>query len=72
MCHDIHTKFDKGLFSIRKLMVREYIYIQTHRQQGDLTSLLLFFRNKKSRLRGFTRKVSQYCDSAFLLIPRNL
>jgi hypothetical protein len=25
------------------------IYIQTHRQQGDLVTLILFFQNKESR-----------------------
>jgi hypothetical protein len=27
------------------------IYVQTHRQQGDLISLLLFFQYKESRLK---------------------
>jgi hypothetical protein len=34
---------------IQKLMGG--IHIQTHRQQGDLINLLLFFRNKESRLK---------------------
>jgi hypothetical protein len=28
-----------------------YTYIQTHRQQGDFISLLLFLQNKESRLK---------------------
>jgi hypothetical protein len=34
---------------IQKLL--EEMHIQTHRQQGDLISLLLFFQNKESRLK---------------------
>jgi hypothetical protein len=52
MCHDIHTKFDKDLFRHSKVDGGEaFIHIQTHRQQGDPTSLLLFFTNKKNRLK---------------------
>jgi hypothetical protein len=54
---------------IRKLMVEgRCIHIQKHRQQSDLTSPLLFFRNK----RGLIWKMSQNCDSAYFFIPRNL
>jgi hypothetical protein len=34
---------------IQKLMGR--IHIQTHREQGDLISLLLFFQNKEMKLK---------------------
>jgi hypothetical protein len=35
--------------AVQKLMGR--IHKQTHRQEGDLISLLLFFQNKESRLK---------------------
>jgi hypothetical protein len=49
MCHDIHTKFHKDWFRGSKV-VKGRIHIQTHRQLGDLISLLLFFKNKETRL----------------------
>jgi hypothetical protein len=40
------TKIGSG---IRKII--RGIHIQTHKEQGDLISLLLFFKNKESRLK---------------------
>jgi hypothetical protein len=45
----IHTKFLKDWFS--HLKVDRGILIQTHRQQGDLISLLLFFQNNEGKLK---------------------
>jgi hypothetical protein len=39
-------KIDSGIQNVLRR-----IHIQTHRQQGDLKSVLLFFRNKESRLK---------------------
>jgi hypothetical protein len=39
--------FIKSGSGIQKL--KGGIYVQTHRQQGDLIRLLLFFQNKESR-----------------------
>jgi hypothetical protein len=44
----IHTEFHKDWFRHSKIEVG--LHIQTHRQHGDLISLLLFFQNKESRL----------------------
>jgi hypothetical protein len=46
-CHDIHTKFHEDWFSHSKVDEGD---TQTHRQHGDLISLLLFFQKKESRL----------------------
>jgi hypothetical protein len=40
-CHDIRTKFNKDWFNHSKVGRRD---TQTHRQHGDLISLLLFFK----------------------------
>jgi hypothetical protein len=40
--------FIKIGWGIQKLLERDHI--QTHRQHGDLTSILSFFQNKESRL----------------------
>jgi hypothetical protein len=48
-CNDTETKFHKFWFRHSKL-IRE-IRVQTHRQQGDLENLILFFQKKKSRLK---------------------
>jgi hypothetical protein len=44
-CHDMLIKFHKYCFR------QSQIHIQTHKEEGDLTSLFLFFQNKESRLR---------------------
>jgi hypothetical protein len=44
--HDIHTKFREDLFRLSKLTGGD---THTHRQQGDLIILLLFFQNKEIR-----------------------
>jgi hypothetical protein len=48
MCNDIHTKFHKDWSRHLKVYWGD---TQTHRQQGDLISLLSCFQNKESRLK---------------------
>jgi hypothetical protein len=43
-CHDIHTDLHKDWF--RHSKVGGGIYIQTHRQEGDLINVLLFFQSR--------------------------
>jgi hypothetical protein len=47
-CRDIRTKFHKDCFRHSQVNKGD---TQTHRQQGDLISLLLFFENKEIRLK---------------------
>jgi hypothetical protein len=47
----IHAKFNKDWCSHSKVNRGD---TQTHRQLGDSISLLLFFQNKKSRLKTYT------------------
>jgi hypothetical protein len=53
--HDAHTKFNKDRFRQLKVVrgwgIHRQAHKQTHRQQGDLIILLLFFQNKESRLK---------------------
>jgi hypothetical protein len=55
--HDVHTTFHKHWFRYSKVDRGEYMYrdiqthTQTHREQGDLTSLLYLFKNMKSKLK---------------------
>jgi hypothetical protein len=44
---NVHTKFHKVWFRHSKVNREE----QTHRDEGDLIGLLLFFLNKESRLK---------------------
>jgi hypothetical protein len=48
-CHGTHTKFHIDWF--RHSKVNRGTYMQTHRQQGDIISLLLFYQNKERRLK---------------------
>jgi hypothetical protein len=61
-CHDMHTEFHKDWF--RQSQVHKgdtdkhkhtnthtHTHTHTHTQEGDLTSLLLFFQNKERRLK---------------------
>jgi hypothetical protein len=49
-CHDIHINFHKDWFTLTKVDGKG-LDSQTHRQQGELISLILFFQNKESRLK---------------------
>jgi hypothetical protein len=46
-CHNTHTKFYKGGFKYSNIVRGD---TQTHREQGDFISLILFFLNKENRL----------------------
>jgi hypothetical protein len=48
-CHDIHTEFLTDWFRHSNVDTEEY----THRQQGDLISVVLFFENKEGMLKIF-------------------
>jgi hypothetical protein len=41
--HDIHTKFHNDRFRNLKVDKGEFTESQTHRQHGDIISLLVFF-----------------------------
>jgi hypothetical protein len=47
----VHTKFHQDLFGIQKLLGENTRTDRgAHREQGDLISLLSFFKNKEGRL----------------------
>jgi hypothetical protein len=47
VCHDVRTKSHKDWFSHSEVDKGD---TQTHRQHGDCISVVLFFKNKESRL----------------------
>jgi hypothetical protein len=57
-CHDIHTKFRKDWSTQSKVVTEGYTDIHTHRQQGALMNLLIFFLNKESRPKSKWFKIS--------------
>jgi hypothetical protein len=49
-CRYVCAKFHKDWLRHSKFSGEAHVKIETHRQQGDLISLLLFFKNKKNGL----------------------
>jgi hypothetical protein len=54
--HDIHTKFHKDWFRHLKVDGAD-AHTHTHRQQGDLMSLLLYFQYKENGLKNGLSKL---------------
>jgi hypothetical protein len=59
--------FIKIASGIQKLLGGIHMQTRTHREQGDLTSLILFFQNKESRLIKLVYSTNTSCTPYFTL-----